>query len=653
MATFQGTNQLTSGNFFSLTNRLLNPTLKERLFGTDEALTQNQSQDIVGRMSNMGSVNPNKGPTAKSLFYNAAFYGKDSKYGQFLLYSFSNNSNNFDAQYYQSERTEFNSSISSIESKNPSAGAIIRASNEILAASNKNSNSNVNTGNNTKGSPGKIIGGASAPYFWKDFLYCKYYGTIPNNYMITLRRFPAPMRDNLSLPDSVKQSDLHNKKGAGKPVAQAITWWGGQTGNTLNDIISFTTGLQWDPKGQAELKEVKGFDQGFFKSVLGRFLGSAANTAGIGDLFGAGVDLTTLAVLATDGGKQQLVTDKINFALRDKMQNDPSGPLSDFIFNPVDTVSNTYVRGRGLTFTGGPMSLKFHYELTSVGQVNTKAALIDILGNLLALGTNYGNFLTPDIRYDNGFKDAIGFPGGNEGLFNFYTSPLKWTKDLIKYLADPSGTTSSNPQAQQFAKFSSDIQQKTAQIESILQQATAGDADIKSIAAEIDGPLGNILAYALSDDLIEKAVFPLSLLTGAPVGEWHLVVGNPMNPVAMIGNLICSSVDIDFSEVLGPDDFPTEIIATFTLEHGRDRERGEIESMFNRGDGRLYQSTLDTSSSTQSLDSFAQTTGQALPATKDNSTTPNPGLLYSDNFNFTPEVRQNQNNTINNININR
>jgi len=650
MPTFQGTNKLTPGNVFSLADRYLNKTLKEGLFGTNEALSQNQSQDIVGRMSNMGSVNPNKGPTAKSLFYNAAFYGRDNKYGQFLFYSFSNNSNNFNEQYYQSEQTQFNSSISAIESKNPSAGAIIRASNEILAASNKNSNSNVNTGNNTKGPPGKIIGGGSAPYFWKDFLYCKYYGTIPNNYMITLRRFPAPMRDNLSLPDPVKQSDKSNKEGAGKPVAQAITWWGGKTGNTLNDLISFSTGMVWENKSQSELKEVKGFDQGFFKSVLGRFLGSAANTVGLGDLFGAGVDLTTLAVAASDGGKQQLVTDKINYALRDKMQNTPSGPLSDFIFNPVDTVSNTYIRGRGLTFSGGQMSLKFHYELTSVGQVNTKAALIDILGNLLALGTNYGNFLTPDIRYDNGFKDAIGFPGGNDGLFNFYTDPLKWTKDLIKYLADPSGTTSSNPMVQQFAKFSSDIQQKTQQLESILSQATAGDADIKSIAAEIDGPLGNILAYALSDDLIEKAVFPLSLLTGAPVGEWHLVVGNPMNPVAMIGNLICSNVEIEFSEVLGPDDFPTEIIATFTLEHGRDRERGEIESMFNRGDGRLYQSTLDTSSSTQSLDSFAQTDGRALPATKDNSTTPNPALLYSDNFNFTPEVTQN-NKVLNPINL--
>jgi hypothetical protein len=71
-------------------------------------------------------------------------------------------------------------------------------------------------------------------------------------------------------------------------------------------------------------------------------------------------------------------------------------------------------------------------------------------------------------------------------------------------------------------------------------------------------------------------------------------------------------VNISFSEKLGPDDFPTGIKATFTLKHGRDRERGEIESIFNRGDGRLYQSSLSTSASSQSFASFADINGQTL-----------------------------------------
>jgi hypothetical protein len=640
-SSFQGTNTPTTGNTFSIADQKLNPILKDYWFGSREASAQEIANDQVSRWSNLGSSNPNKGPTARSLFYNAAnLFGPDAKFGQFLFYSFSNNSNTFRQEYYQSEQTQFNSSISSISSKNPSAGQLVRAANEIRAAILPGQiGSTTNTGNNTTGSPGKIIGGASAPYYWRDFLYCKYYGTIPNNYMITLRRFPAPMRDNLSIPSQLIQTDLYKQKGAGMPVAQAVTWWGGQTGNTLNDIISFSTGLVFQSKTQEEILKVEGFDQGFFKTVLGRALGTTADLAGASQLFGALGDSLSVLVSASDSGRGAVTIPKINQALRDKMQNTSNGPLSDFIFNPVDTVDKTYYRGRGLTFSGGPIYLKFHYELTSVGQVNTKAALVDIIGNLLGLGTNYGNFLTPDVRYDNGFP-AIGFPGGDQGLKAFYSDPIKWVKTTIKYLADPDGTTMDDPQVRQLKKFTSDLQTATNQVQSMLQQIDSSGGGIEKLAKEIEGPLGNILAYALADDLIAKFVPPLSLKTGAPVGEWHLVVGNPMNPIAMIGNLICSNLDIEFGEVLGPDDFPTEIIATFTLEHGRDRERGEIESMFNRGDGRLYQSTLPTYSNTQSTASTALTDGTTVPYDINDSTLANPYLFFSDN-NFTPGAVQN------------
>ena len=647
-SSFQGTNTLSPGNTFSIADALQSPINKELWFGSREASQQEISNDIVSRWSNLGSANPNKGPTARSLFYNAAnLYGPDAKFGQFLFYSFSNNSNTFRQEYYQSEQTQFNSAISSISSKNPSAGALVRASNETMASIQPGQiGSTTNTGNNTTGNPGKIIGGAAAPYYWRDFLYCKYYGSIPNNYMLTLRRFPAPMRDNLSIPTQLAQSDLYKQKGAGRPVAQAVTWWGGQTGNSLNDIISFSTGLKFEDKYQSELAKVEGFDQGFFKTVLGRFLGTSANILGAGQLFGALGDVASVIISSSDSGRAGVTIPKINQALRDKMQNSSNGPLSDFIFNPVDTVDKTYIRGRGLTFAGGPITLKFHYELTSVGEVNTKAALVDIIGNLMGLGTNYGNFLTPDVRYDNGFP-AIGFPGGDKGLLKFYSQPLEWVKTTIKYLANPDGTTSDDPEIQQLNKFTNDIQAATNQVQSMLQQIDSSQGGLQKLADEIDGPLGNILAYALADDLIEKVTFPLSLKTGAPVGEWHLVVGNPMNPIAMIGNLICTNLDIDFGEVLGPDDFPTEIIATFTLQHGRDRERGEIESMFNRGDGRLYQSTLPTYSNNQSLASQALTNGDSIPVDQNDSTLANPYLFIND-YNFTPGAIQN--NVINPIN---
>jgi hypothetical protein len=67
-----------------------------------------------------------------------------------------------------------------------------------------------------------------------------------------------------------------------------------------------------------------------------------------------------------------------------------------------------------------------------------------------------------------------------------------------------------------------------------------------------------------------------ALLTGEPVGNWHLTVGNPLNPIIVVGNLICEKMDVQFGEELGPDDFPTELKVVYTLQHGMQRDKKAI-----------------------------------------------------------------------------
>jgi len=47
-------------------------------------------------------------------------------------------------------------------------------------------------------------------------------------------------------------------------------------------------------------------------------------------------------------------------------------------------------------------------------------------------------------------------------------------------------------------------------------------------------------------------------------------------------------MEVEFGNELGPDDFPTEVKITVNLEHGMPRDRDAIQSMFNRGMGRIY-----------------------------------------------------------------
>ena len=78
----------------------------------------------------------------------------------------------------------------------------------------------------------------SYKYEWSDFALCKYLGKIPNNHMITLRRFSFPIGDDIM---NIK---MPNKEGDLVPVpqpdvARAVTWMSEVTGNKLEEILKF------------------------------------------------------------------------------------------------------------------------------------------------------------------------------------------------------------------------------------------------------------------------------------------------------------------------------------------------------------------------------------------------------------------------------
>lgn len=583
--------------------------------GNTQELIQQQSKDLVDSRYNSGVVKPYAGPTARSLFYNAATYDyNNAKYGQYLFYSIvGNHDPNFYENYYLSERTQYNSRISEVNSisgasRNPSAGFLVRQSKSNIA-SFQNSGTNIFSNSFSPGDHGSyIIGGASAPYDWKDFLFCKYYGHIPNNYMITLRRFPSPMRDNLSLPADVKNSDIFKVQGAGRPVAQAVTWWGGNTGNKLSEIIGFSTGLNYkDFPWDDEKINQSGTNNGLFKILEGlpAIGGVLDDPDGTGS-YSMIKKVIEAGISSTDAGFAETTQARRNKALRDSATA-PGGPLSEFIWVSVDTVNRSMMRTRGVIGEYREITLNFNYELTSVGEVNTKATMLDIMGNLLGLCTNYANFLTPEIRYDNGFPE-VNFPGGDTGLNLFYSDPVEYFKQLTQYAGNPNGSTSNISESG--AGFTNILDKIRAYVNTAQRNIESqGPSGIKEDAEQA---FVNFAKTTLSNKFINDIYMPAFLLTGAPVGEWHLVVGNPCNPIAMIGNLVCKGLTVTFGENLGPDDFPTEMIATITLHHGIERDRGQIESMFNRGEGRMYQSVAPVYSNTQSTASQGTTNGDVI-----------------------------------------
>jgi hypothetical protein len=467
--------------------------------------------------------------------------------------------------YIKSETYANNQRVTPEVSRNPTAQAIIKTTTSSGAYLKPNSPY------------------VSQPYNVKDFIFCKHYGVIPNNRMITLRRFPTPVMDNLRVPtnapriepsqqgDEIKGNFVNNdgltseqmiKDGAALPIAQAITYFGGDTGNTLDSILNVETGLKWEPKGQKTKMSAEGNDKGFLGSTYGKYLEAIVGA----DAF-KGLDKISNGVgVITDPDNNEL---KIRRTLLEKLTTG-DGPLSQRIFVDVNTVNSMYVRGVG--FTGGEQtfSLKFTYSLTSVGEINSRMMFIDLFANLLAIGSDYGKFLAPQLLV-NSNRQGIGFPGGSKGYVKHLTNPVEFLNDMMKL------------------KFGEEVKKKIKGLEGTLSKAQtelSGLSNGKPLSK--NGQLYKTLTVMLTSDMLNNLYYEPIMLSGYPTGEWHVVVGNPLNPIAMMGNLICEKVKINFNNTLGPDDFPTEMTAVFSMRAARTKHRGDFESMFNRGNGRLY-----------------------------------------------------------------
>ena len=503
-----------------------------------------------------------------SLFYEAQS-SEDGRLGLFNYYVIGDLKSGIGGggkfSYIKSETYANNQKVTPEISRNPTAQAIIKATTSTGAYLNPSSPY------------------VSQPYNVKDFIFCKHYGVIPNNRMITLRRFPTPVMDNLRVPtsaprvepsqqgDEIKPNFVNNdglsknqmiKDGAALPIAQAVTYFGGDTGNSLDSILNVETGLSWEKKDQKKRLSAEGNDRGFLSSTYGKYLESI-----IGQEAYSSINKISNGVgVVTDPDNNELKTRRI---LLEKLTTG-DGPLSQRIFVDVNTVNSMYVRSVG--FTGGEQSfsLKFTYSLTSVGEVNSRMMFIDLFANLLAIGSDYGKFLAPQLLV-NSNRQGIGFPGGAKGYVKHLTNPVEFLNDMMKL------------------KFGEEVKKKIKGLENTLAKSQAelsGLSNGKPLSKS--GQLYKTLTVMLTSDLLNNLYYEPIMLSGYPTGEWHVVVGNPLNPIAMMGNLICEKVKINFNNTLGPDDFPTEMTAVFSMKAARTKHRGDFESMFNRGSGRLY-----------------------------------------------------------------
>jgi len=398
-------------------------------------------------------------------------------------------------------------------------------------------------------------------YQYSDFALAKYYGKIPNNMLITLRRFAYPAPDDIITPKGLHKDGKTMVSIQQPDIARAVTWIGEAPGNAIGEIIKFKNGFGWD-EAESQAQEITSKQQAasgsFGNAVQSNMILSAMANAG------AGRD-----AVASNMNKQNAGYDSFKET------------YPNHVFGPLNVIKKVLIRKQGLEFDQ-TFTLKFEYELRAFEGANPKIMMLDQLANILALTYNNAPFWGGSVRYIS--DGAVAKPLGNleklrEGDYLGFAGSI--ADDMSKMFTGVG-----------------------AGVGGAVGALMRGDFSAALGALKDNKFLNNLIGGAAMEmfNTPQGSMAVQSLLTGDPTGQWHVTIGNPLNPIMVIGNLCMQDCEITFSGGMGIQDFPEHMSVVITLKPGRPRDKAEIESMFNSGRGRFYVQPDDTADINKTVD---------------------------------------------------
>lgn len=393
-----------------------------------------------------------------------------------------------------------------------------------------------------------------AIYSYADFMYCKYLGKVPNNYLITLRRFPVPPGDFISTVGVGRDQKVEGKNSNGQQIGCMVTWLG-TPGNEIGNILKYSYKMpyqektaQWEPVENSDADGAQGlansvaaaFDPAYRKQYISGH-GGAAYNAFVGKFF----KVPGLGKVSggSDTGPYR------------------TSPFYDAnkIYGPIDRVKSTMMRSPdGLEFNQ-EVTITFEYELRAYNGINTRQAMLDLLSNIL------------QVTYTTGGFWGGGYRGGGmhqSSIFN----------NLAIFKCHGGFTDFMDA----FAKDYSTVSEK------IRGNIAANGGFLSALKSLLNQLGGLILGGALNQLGRPQRTYANSLLSEQPVGMWHLMVGNPNHPIISVGNMVLMNTEVQHYGPLGLDDFPTNLKVTCTLKRGKPRDLREIEKMYMHGNDRIY-----------------------------------------------------------------
>lgn len=386
-------------------------------------------------------------------------------------------------------------------------------------------------------------------YAFSDFMYCKYLGRIPNNYLITLRRFPYPVDDFISAVGTRDQRQSGKYTSMNADSIGCMVTWIGTPGNEMSNILKYTVSMPFKPQ-TAELQD-----------------DSTSADAG-------GGHANTIAAMFDSKYREQYMAGQAGTAVNGYIKGmfpmsggDPPYPASTYlqfkdstkVYGPVDVIKETYTRSNeGIKFDQD-ITLTFDYELRAYNGINGRQAMLDLLANILNVVYTTGTF------WGGGYRSTGAHQNNIFANMNVFKARGGFT-DFVEA----------------FAQDLSDMGKRA-------KGSIESNGGLLETIKKIGNSLGGMLVAGFLNNMGRPQKQQLnSLLSPAPIGFWHLTIGNPHHPIMSMGNMILKSAQIEHYGPLGLDDFPTGLKVTCTLSRGKARDIRDIEKLYMKGNDRIY-----------------------------------------------------------------
>lgn len=380
------------------------------------------------------------------------------------------------------------------------------------------------------------------------FAYLKKLGVYPNNRMIIARRFASPTPDDLFNGASDSMS----------PIATVVSWM-----DPNESLLDISFGEKWEDATDSLID--------IFKEILSKDIGINLDPPIPLPGFTVGLQYGIMNALGlTNGDSNNVPQGNPNLIHETKRRRVPGDDLG----------------GSGLE-SDFRIKMVCEYEQKYIGRVDPQIAYLDIIGNLLMMGTSNEEFLLTgsasdalqqmfDLAKEGKWKDLaiLIIDKIVEGIDTLIT-------ELGNLLSDEPTPGEGGGEGEYPTEYGDGGGPSQKDVVSGFQSGISG---FKNVISE----LGDAILSGIFSKYREKLQAAIASMSGLPNGPWHIMMGNPKNPFFVSGDMICKKVSIDFKSELAYNDLPAEFVATLEFEPARSHGRTGIGSKLNHGKGRIY-----------------------------------------------------------------